>query len=223
MIALAHAIEEGAANAPSIISLSGISLQIALAAISENLPHHNWADDPDEDTADNALATALDELMTPVDPNPIGTILMWGGDNTTVPSGWLICNGAYQLRSDYPELFAIVGSLYGSTATTFALPNFTQKFPLGYQGYGAYGLTGGQASVTLGSGNLPAHTHSITSSANITLYKFSGSGAGRNGLGVTAGLNASSVRLQVDDNTTANAAFSIIPPYQMTLFIIKAA
>lgn len=223
MIDLAQAIAEGAANAPSVVSLSGTSLQIALAAISENLPHHNWADNPDEDTADNALATALDELMTPVDPNPIGTILMWAGDNTTVPSGWLICNGAYQLISDYPELYAIVGSLYGSTATTFALPNFTQRFPMGYSGYGAYGVTGGNASVTLGAGNLPAHTHSITSSAGIALYKYGTGGAGRYGLQAGSGTNPVSQRLQVDDNTTANAAFLIIPPYQMTLFIIKAA
>jgi microcystin-dependent protein len=38
--------------------------------------------------------------------------------------GWLICDGRTLLRSEYPELFTIIGTSFGTTASTnFKLPN----------------------------------------------------------------------------------------------------
>jgi microcystin-dependent protein len=39
---------------------------------------------------------------------PIGTILTYFGNST--PSGFLYCNGSTFVASDYPELFALLGS-----------------------------------------------------------------------------------------------------------------
>ena len=64
------------------------------------------------------------------DTLPIGAI-------TTVveralPNGWLFCDGSEVSRSDYPELFGIIGTTYGEGdgSTTFKLPN--EPNPLTY-------------------------------------------------------------------------------------------
>ena len=43
---------------------------------------------------------------------PPGTIIHYAG--RTVPSGWLICNGANVSRTDYAALFAAIGTIYGA-------------------------------------------------------------------------------------------------------------
>lgn len=59
--------------------------------------------------------------------SPIGSILPYGG--TTAPSGWMICNGASLLRTDYAELFAIIGTAFGSADSThFNIPDLRGEF-----------------------------------------------------------------------------------------------
>lgn len=83
--------------------------------------------------------TAKDVLMTPFltrlmvgafsSPSvPPGTIIHYAG--RTVPSGWLICNGANVSRTDYAALFAAIGTIYGTGdgSTTFGLPNLDGRF-----------------------------------------------------------------------------------------------
>ena len=62
---------------------------------------------------------------------PVGTVL-WSA-NPAVPSGYLLCNGAAVGRATYPELFAAIGTTYGSgnMSTTFNLPNLIDKFAQG--------------------------------------------------------------------------------------------
>lgn len=59
---------------------------------------------------------------------PPGTIIHYAG--RTVPSGWLICNGANVSRTDYAALFAAIGTIYGTGdgVTTFGLPNLNGRF-----------------------------------------------------------------------------------------------
>lgn len=59
---------------------------------------------------------------------PPGTIIHYAG--RTVPSGWLICNGANVSRTDYAALFAAIGTIYGAGngVTTFGLPNLGGRF-----------------------------------------------------------------------------------------------
>lgn len=54
---------------------------------------------------------------------PPGTIITFGG--RTIPSGYLPCNGMTVSRTQYPNLFAAIGTIYGSGdgSTTFHLPN----------------------------------------------------------------------------------------------------
>ncbi len=69
------------------------------------------------------------------DPIPTGVILTFGG--STVPEGFLLCNGAAISRTTYAKLFAAIGTLYGAGdgATTFNLPDMRDKFA---EGSGTY-------------------------------------------------------------------------------------
>jgi hypothetical protein len=59
---------------------------------------------------------------------PAGMVMYFA--NTTVPQGWFQCNGAAILRANYPELFAAIGTTYGTGngSTTFNLPDFRGQF-----------------------------------------------------------------------------------------------
>ena len=68
---------------------------------------------------------------------PIGTIIMWG--TATAPSDYLLCDGTlYATGGAYAQLFAVIGTTFGSAAGQFAVPNFNGKFPAG---------TGGSSSI----------------------------------------------------------------------------
>jgi microcystin-dependent protein len=51
---------------------------------------------------------------------PVGTIIMRA--STTIPDGWLLCDGRPVAQADYPALYAHLGSTYGATAPNFNLP-----------------------------------------------------------------------------------------------------
>jgi microcystin-dependent protein len=51
---------------------------------------------------------------------PVGTIIMRA--NTTIPAGWLLCDGRPVAQADYPALYAHLGATYGATAPNFNLP-----------------------------------------------------------------------------------------------------
>ena len=61
----------------------------------------------------------------------VGEIKMYGG--ATAPTGWLLCNGQAVARDTYADLFAILSTTYGDgdESTTFNLPNFGGRVPLG--------------------------------------------------------------------------------------------
>ena len=68
--------------------------------------------------------------------SPIGTILPYGG--ASAPSGWFICDGTAISRTTYSELFAVIGTSFGTGdgSTTFNLPDLREATTKGV------GLTG---------------------------------------------------------------------------------
>ena len=81
------------------------------------------------------LNTALQDIedlkLCIDDPAPVGFIGLWGED--TLPSGWLLCNGAAVSRVTYAKLFTRIGTKYGAGdgSTTFNLPDFRDRYPIG--------------------------------------------------------------------------------------------
>jgi hypothetical protein len=65
-------------------------------------------------------------------PVPVGSVLYFAG--SSVPFNYILANGATVLKSDYPELFDIIGTSYGFfDSTYFTLPNLTIQ--PGFPGY----------------------------------------------------------------------------------------
>jgi microcystin-dependent protein len=95
---------------------------------------------------------------------PVGVIQMWAGVYTAPPTGWLICRGGAVSRSVYSDLFALIGTTYGSGngSTTFTLPNFQGRVPIGMASTYALGAIGGYTTHTLTTNEMPAHTHTYT-------------------------------------------------------------
>ena len=61
---------------------------------------------------------------------PIGTIIAYGG--AIDPAGYLLCDGRALLRTEYHELFTVIGTLYGATDDEhFNIPNLISRFPEG--------------------------------------------------------------------------------------------
>lgn len=105
-------------------------------------------------TIDNHIAdTALHESFKTGDLKMIA--------HATVPTGWLLCNGAAVSRITYSALFTTIGTAYGAGdgSTTFNLPNFTLRLPIGASaGTVNLGASAGQWDHVHSS---PQHTHTI--------------------------------------------------------------
>lgn len=77
--------------------------------------------------------------------------------STSVPVGWLVCNGQEVPRATYPTLFATIGTIYGAGngTTTFNVPDFRDRFLYGKGSTSALGDTGGESEHTLTGEELP--------------------------------------------------------------------
>lgn len=91
----------------------------------------------------------------------IGNIIAYTGQS--VPSGYLVCDGSAVGREEYPELFAVIGTTYGSGdgLTTFNIPNISGKVALGVSQNYTIGSTGGEETHILLDTETPSHLHNI--------------------------------------------------------------
>lgn len=82
-----------------------------------------------------------------------------------VPEGFLLCDGTAYSRTEYSELFAAIGTIYGTGdgSTTFNVPNLATRVPVGKGSGYALGATGGEEKHTLTIDEMPNHQHDIRS------------------------------------------------------------
>jgi microcystin-dependent protein len=59
---------------------------------------------------------------------PVGSIIAFGGDKNNVPEGWLLCDGSSVSQTDYSQLYAMIGAAWGSTGSSFNLPDLQGRF-----------------------------------------------------------------------------------------------
>ena len=120
-----NAVADGAISGAKITDASIAFAKLAAAAIASQ--------------AEAEAGTATDKLMTPqrvaqaisvqIPPAvPTGAIMAFGV--TTIPDGWLLCNGANVSRTTYAALFSAIGTRFGAGdgSTTFTLPNLDGRF-----------------------------------------------------------------------------------------------
>lgn len=102
---------------------------------------------------------------------PAGKIFAFAG--TTVPSGYLLCNGQLLLISEYPELYSAIGDAYvgDDPLSSFRVPNLSGRIPVKHlstdSSFDPLGLRSGQKTVTLTTNEMPSHTHAQKSHNHI--------------------------------------------------------
>lgn len=94
--------------------------------------------------------------------DPVGSGKLWFSD--TPPEGWLLCQGQEISRTNYSELFAILGTTYGvgDNATTFNLPDLRGRVPVGKSTdaeFNSLGKKFGTKTHTLTIAQMPTHSH----------------------------------------------------------------
>ena len=98
--------------------------------------------------------------------SPTGTIICFAGQS--VPIGWFLCDGSEISKSEYPNLFSVIGNAYGTpvNSSNFVLPNLQQRMPLGKSNSNNLGDNGGNSNITLSTNQLPSHNHTGTTDSS---------------------------------------------------------
>ncbi len=168
-----------------------------------------------------------------------GTLVAYAGVNP--PTGWLLCDGSAVSRTTYASLFSAIGTSWGAGdgGSTFNLPDFRRRVPVGSGGTGSsvlantVGSTGGEETHSLTIGEIPAHNHGIndpghahaySGGANAVVLLYSGGS-----YGALNGVQNGVIRTGVDSNTTGitiqnnggGGAHNIMQPSAVVNFIIK--
>ena len=89
---------------------------------------------------------------------PVGVVMPYAGK--LIPYNWLLCDGGLFYRADFPELFKVIGTIYGTTAPNdFQMPDLMGKIPLGADYNSDLSTAGvisnGTVDVTMYPDNLP--------------------------------------------------------------------
>jgi|TARA_X000001316_G_C922355_1_gene37539 microcystin-dependent protein len=166
-----------------------------------------------------------------------GIIIPWSA--SSLPSGFLECDGSNVSRSTYSALFAVVGTLYGAGdgSSTFGLPDLQNRVCLGKSNNRALASTGGAETVSQ-SGNVSITAelanHSI-SIAELAAHNHSG-GIRNSGLqdaeegndrttaaptGTAGSGSAHNHNLTVNASSFTGAANSVLQPFLTSIYIIK--
>lgn len=181
-------------------------------------------------TSTTQLATTAFAMGAAALVSPAGELKMW--PTATAPTGFLLCTGAAVSRTIYAALFAVIGETFGAGdgSTTFTLPNFKNRMPIGAGDTYTVAATGGSKDAVLVS-----HTHTLgttnvdgtfPTSANGGTY----SGAFSKGSGYSGNGGEPQTNYQVnmsDDHTHTISSEGVsgtnanLPPYLSVYFIIK--
>jgi len=99
--------------------------------------------------------------LTDIEGIPTATIIPWS--DSSVPTGYLECNGQAVSRSTYSALFAIVGTTYGAGdgSSTFLVPNLSDNVAIGKSNNKALASSGG-ANTVAATGNISGSTANAT-------------------------------------------------------------
>ena len=116
-----------------------------------------------------------------------GEVKIW--TTASAPTGYLLCDGSAVSRTTYASLFAVIGTTYGTGdgSTTFNIPDFRDKAPVGNGSGGPFSTLGasvGNYDYSIASADLPilqtTNTDQLTLGSNVTAVAsvaYSGTGA----------------------------------------------
>lgn len=145
---------------------------------------------------------------------PTGSIIAFSTAN--VPEGYLECNGQAVGRTDYPALFALIGTTYGegNQLTTFNVPDCRDRAIVGRSGTKPMGTTGGASTVLLTENNIPTHSHGLPDGT----MTYTGASAQK---GTSSGNAFFYTEATSTDDAGGGQSFSIQNPYFAGVWMIK--
>lgn len=165
---------------------------------------------------------------------PTGSIKPFAG--TTIPDGYLLCDGSAVSRTTYAALFAVIGTTYGTGdgSTTFNLPNFTgNHFSLLMCGNLDYPSWSSWAPNMRYEGALPAITGSFSVRPTLAAWlniaattgAFFTSGGGTNGAAPAGASNERWCNAEFDASRSSSLYWRtddrVVPSGVLVLAIIK--
>jgi len=176
--------------------------------------------------------------LTGIEGIPTATIVPWS--DSSIPTGFLECNGAAVSRSTYSALFAIIGTTYGAGdgASTFNVPDLQDNVAIGKSGTKALASTGGAntvqstgnvggttANATLTEAQLASHKHTFTSTTPTSPLQNSNVGQGfPASTGTFNSMNNTGSGTGHQHNMSATFtgdSTSVVQPYLAIIYIIK--
>jgi microcystin-dependent protein len=180
-----------------------------------------------------------------------GEVKMWA--TATAPTGYLMCDGSLVSRTTYALLYAVIGDTFGAGdgSTTFRLPSFRDRMPIGAGATYSANTTGGSTdavvvshthsatpslsashALTFSGDALPAHSHTVpTTSGQGSGFSFAYTGTNPSAYGtssVSAGTPTGSIGGSIsisgsvtNGSTGVSATNANLPPYIGIHFIIR--
>jgi microcystin-dependent protein len=174
--------------------------------------------------------------LTGIEGIPTATIVPWS--DSSIPSGFLECNGSAVSRTTYADLFAIVGTTYGSGngSTTFNVPDLQDNVAVSKSNNKTLGSTGGANTVS-STGNVGGSTANATlTTAQLAQHRHDielRDPGGSYPLGISAGYHTGGMQSPTfyEGSSTGHAhnmsanftgdATSVLQPYLTVVYIIK--
>ena len=123
-------------------------------------------DETDDGVDISALEALVKELEKKITNNldPVGVSKLWSGSKANIPEGYLLEDGRSILRTEFQELFDVIGTSYGEgddLGNTFQLPNSSNRTVMGVGTDIIEYTTGGEKEITLEEDQMPSHNHTI--------------------------------------------------------------
>lgn len=115
-------------------------------------------------------AAGYQDILDALSEPPVGSGAPWYGTSDPPGGKWMVCDGRVLIRADYPDLFAIIGTIWntgGETSTQFRIPDTRGRVGVG-AGQGTnlsnrlVAAQFGFETHTLITSEMPIHTHTTT-------------------------------------------------------------
>lgn len=154
------------------------------------------------------------------DTVPIGSLMPL--PTTIIPENWLLCDGSEVSRTEYSELFNVIGEDFGAGdgSSTFNLPNIKGRTIVGLdpndEDFNEIGKTLGEKAHKLTVDELASHKHDINGNG----YALHGAGSQEFAAG---GANSTDIKTFLNiKNTGGDQPHNNIQPSFVGCYIIKA-